>query len=67
MEAKLQRVLGLIEGKKKEDIDASALGIYTIEICFISLKSLWVLDTGFGYHLCNDMQALRNSKKVSRG
>ena len=54
--------------KKKEHTDASASGIYTIEICSFSVsKSLWVLDTGCGYHLCNDMQGLKNSRKVSRG
>ena len=59
--------LDSLKGKKKEHTDASASGIYTIEICYISSKSLWVLDTRCGYHLCNDMQALRNSKEVSRG
>ena len=44
-----------LKGKKKEHTDASASGIYTIEICSISSKSLWILDTGCGYHLCNDM------------
>ena len=43
--------------KKKEHTNASASGIYTIEICSFSVsKSLWVLDTGCGHHLCNDMQ-----------
>ena len=56
-----------LKGKKKEHTDASASGIYTIEICSISCKSLWVLYIGCGYHLCNDMQSLRNNKKVSRG
>ena len=37
--------------RKKEHTDASTSGIYTIEICSISSKSLWVLDTGCGYHL----------------
>ena len=41
---------------KKEHTHASTSGIYTIEICsFFVSKSLWVLDTGCGYHLCNDM------------
>ena len=44
-----------LNGKKKEHTNASASGIYTIEIYSISSKSLWVLDTRCRYHLCNDM------------
>ena len=45
-----------LKGKTKEHIDASASGIYTVEICSFSIsKSLWVLDTRCGHHLCNDM------------
>ena len=67
MKRNCKEYMDSLKGKKKEHTNASGSCIYTIEICSISSKTLWVLDTGCGYHLCKDMMALRKSKKVSRG
>ena len=46
---------------------ASASGIFVIEN-FLSLSSTtWVLDTGSGSHICNDLQGLRQSRKLAKG
>ena len=45
-----------LKSKKKVACDApTSLGIYVIEVSTISHGNLWVLDTGCGSHICNDM------------
>ena len=57
-----------MESKKKVAYDApSSSGIYVIEINTVSRENLWVLDTGCGSHICNDMRGLRNNRKVVKG
>ena len=41
-------------------------GIYVIEINTVSRGNLWVLDIDCGSHICNDMQGLRDSRKLTR-
>ena len=45
----------------------SSLGIYVIEVNTISRDDLWVLSTGCISHICNDVQGLRNSSKLTKG
>ena len=57
-----------MESKNKVAYDApSSSGIYVIEVNIVSRDNLWVLDTGCGSHTCNDMQGLRNSRKLAKG
>ena len=57
-----------MESKKKVAYDApSSSGIYVIEANTISHDNLWVLDVGCGSHICNDMQGLRNNRKLTKG
>ena len=45
-----------MESKKKVAYDApSSSGIFVNEINTISRGNIWVLDTGCGSHICNDM------------
>ena len=36
--------------------DASTLGIFVIELFTTASTSSWVLDTGYGSHVCTDIQ-----------
>ena len=57
-----------MELKKKVAYDApTPSGIYVIEINTVSHGNLWVLDIGFGSHICNDMRGLRDSRKLTMG
>ena len=42
--------------------------LYMIELCSQNSEpSTWVLDTGCGTHLCNNVQGLRNSRRLRHG
>ena len=57
-----------MESKTKVAYDApSSSGIYVIEVNIVSRDNFWVLDTGCGSHICNDMQDRRNSRKLAKG
>ena len=57
-----------MESKKKVACDAPpSSGIYVIEVNTVSYGNLWVLDTGYGSHICTDMQGLRDSRKLTKG
>ena len=57
-----------MELKKKVACDApTPSSIYVIEVNIVSYGNLWVLDTGFGSHICTHMQSLRDSRKLTKG
>ena len=57
-----------MESKKKVTCDApTPSGIYVIEINIVTHGNLWVLESGCGSHICNDMQGLRDSMKLTKG
>ena len=57
-----------LESKKKVACDAqTSSGIYVIEVNTISHGNLWVLDIGYGSHICNAMHGLRDNRKVTKG
>ncbi|KAL0287596.1 UNVERIFIED_CONTAM: hypothetical protein Sradi_7120300 [Sesamum radiatum] len=41
-------------------------GMFVFEINMISNSASWVLDTGCGAHICNDLQVLQRSRKLSK-
>ena len=54
--------------KKKVACDApTPSSIYFIEVNTVSHGNLWVLDIDYGSHICNDMQGLRDSRKLTKG
>ncbi|KAL0405218.1 UNVERIFIED_CONTAM: hypothetical protein Slati_3835700 [Sesamum latifolium] len=44
----------------------SNLGTFVVEVNMISNSASWVLDTGCGAHICNDLQVLERSRKLSK-
>ncbi|KAL0394790.1 UNVERIFIED_CONTAM: hypothetical protein Slati_4445200 [Sesamum latifolium] len=44
----------------------SSAGTFIIEVNMITNSASWVLDTGCGAHICNDLQVLERSRKLSR-
>ncbi|KAL0294630.1 UNVERIFIED_CONTAM: Transposon Ty2-OR2 Gag-Pol polyprotein [Sesamum radiatum] len=44
----------------------SSAGTFVIEANMITNSASWVLDTGYGAHICNDLQVLERSRKLSR-
>ncbi|KAL1189337.1 Retrovirus-related Pol polyprotein from transposon TNT 1-94 [Cardamine amara subsp. amara] len=59
-----------LEGFKnlKKAYETTSPGIYVIEVNVTSYVSTsWVLDTGCGAHICTNMQALNNKRKVEKG
>ena len=57
-----------MEWKKNVSYDASSpSGIYVVDVNTISHDNIWVLDTGCGSHICNDMHGLKNSRKLVKG
>ncbi|KAL0286855.1 UNVERIFIED_CONTAM: hypothetical protein Sradi_7137900 [Sesamum radiatum] len=40
--------------------------MFVVEINMISNSVSWVLDTGCGAHICNDLQVLQRSRKLSK-
>ena len=54
--------------KQKKLNEASTSGMFMIEINLSTSKSdSWVLDTGFGSHICINMQGLKKSRKLAKG
>ncbi|KAL0313376.1 UNVERIFIED_CONTAM: Retrovirus-related Pol polyprotein from transposon RE2 [Sesamum radiatum] len=41
-------------------------GMFVVEINMISNSASWVLDTDCGAHICNDLQVLQRSRKLSK-
>ncbi|KAL0427346.1 UNVERIFIED_CONTAM: hypothetical protein Slati_2909400 [Sesamum latifolium] len=41
-------------------------GMFVVEINMISNSASWVLDTGYGAHICNDLQVLERSRRLSK-
>ena len=53
--------------KKNKASDApSSSGIFVIDCHSISFDT-WVLDTGCGSHICNDIQGLRHRRRLVKG
>ncbi|KAL0367237.1 UNVERIFIED_CONTAM: hypothetical protein Sradi_3613800 [Sesamum radiatum] len=44
----------------------SNLGMFVVDVNMISNSASWVLDTGSGAHICNNLQVLERSKKLSK-
>ncbi|KAL0440427.1 UNVERIFIED_CONTAM: Retrovirus-related Pol polyprotein from transposon TNT 1-94 [Sesamum latifolium] len=41
-------------------------GMFVVEVNMISNSASWVLDTGCGAHICNNLQVLERSRKLSK-
>ncbi|KAL0448510.1 UNVERIFIED_CONTAM: hypothetical protein Slati_1407400 [Sesamum latifolium] len=41
-------------------------GMFVVEVNMISNAASWVLDTGCGAHICNNLQVLERSRKLSK-
>ncbi|KAL0395417.1 UNVERIFIED_CONTAM: hypothetical protein Slati_4507900, partial [Sesamum latifolium] len=41
-------------------------GMFVVEVNMISNSTSWVLDTGYGAHICNDLQVLERSRRISK-
>ncbi|GKC12266.1 zinc finger, CCHC-type containing protein [Tanacetum coccineum] len=55
------------EFKKRKDASvASTSGIFTLEL-YVFPNKTWVYDTGYGTHICNTSQGLRESRKLKHG
>ncbi|GKB37839.1 retrotransposon protein, putative, ty1-copia subclass [Tanacetum coccineum] len=55
------------ELKKRNNASmASTSGIFTIELYAFPNKT-WVYDTGYGTHICNTLQGLKESRKLKHG
>ena len=65
LETELQGLLSIL--KEKKSIVASTSSIFMIEINISThYPKSWVLDIGCGYHLCNNMQELKNNITLGR-
>ncbi|KAL0453972.1 UNVERIFIED_CONTAM: hypothetical protein Slati_1375300 [Sesamum latifolium] len=42
-------------------------GMFVIEVNRITNSASWLLDTGFGAHICNNLQVLERSRRLSEG
>ena len=57
-----------MESKRKVACDApTPSSIYVIEVNTVSYGNLRVLGTGYGSHICTDIQGLRDSRKLTKG
>ncbi|KAK4383112.1 Retrovirus-related Pol polyprotein from transposon RE2 [Sesamum angolense] len=45
---------------------SSDQGMFVVEVNMVTNFSSWVLDTGCGAHICNDLQVLHKSRKLSK-
>ncbi|TLX69973.1 DDE-type integrase/transposase/recombinase, partial [Labilibacter sediminis] len=52
---------------KDGKVKPSSSGIYTIQSNNLSSHNSWVLDTGCGFHICCDLQGLKESEEVKHG
>ncbi|KAI3515635.1 hypothetical protein L1887_14536 [Cichorium endivia] len=55
-----------LQDVKDGKLKPSTAGIYTISKNSPSSNS-WVLDTGYGFHICSDLQGLKKSREVEHG
>ncbi|KAL0455319.1 UNVERIFIED_CONTAM: hypothetical protein Slati_0871100 [Sesamum latifolium] len=44
----------------------SKQGMFVVEVNMVTNSSSWVLDTDCGAHICNDLQVLQKSRKLSK-
>ncbi|KAL4379185.1 hypothetical protein GQ457_02G025820 [Hibiscus cannabinus] len=56
----------LEEVKKAKAVGASVSGIYVIDVN-MSTSSSWVLDTGYGSHICTSVQGLHTRRNLAKG
>ncbi|KAL0395444.1 UNVERIFIED_CONTAM: hypothetical protein Slati_4510600 [Sesamum latifolium] len=54
------------KGHWKRECPQLLSGMFVVEINIISNSASWVLDTGCGTHICNDMQVLERSRRLSK-
>ncbi|KAK4388266.1 hypothetical protein Sango_2433200 [Sesamum angolense] len=45
---------------------SSDQGMFVVEVNIVTNSASWVLDTGCGAHICNDLQVLQRSRKLSK-
>ncbi|KAL0329194.1 UNVERIFIED_CONTAM: hypothetical protein Sradi_4906100 [Sesamum radiatum] len=45
---------------------SSDQGMFVVEVNMVTNSTSWVLDTGCGAHICNDLQVLQRSRKLSK-
>ncbi|KAL0329307.1 UNVERIFIED_CONTAM: hypothetical protein Sradi_4917400 [Sesamum radiatum] len=45
---------------------SSDQGMFVVEVNMVTNSASWVLDTGCGAHICNDLQVLQRSRKLSK-
>ncbi|KAL0291589.1 UNVERIFIED_CONTAM: Retrovirus-related Pol polyprotein from transposon TNT 1-94 [Sesamum calycinum] len=45
---------------------SSDQGMFVVEINMVTNSASWVLDTGCGAHICNDLQVLQRSRKLRK-
>ncbi|WRX12611.1 GAG-pre-integrase domain - like 3 [Theobroma cacao] len=58
----------LTRSKNEKLVEVSSLTMYMIEVNLSTIDpSSWVLDTGCGSHLCNDMKVLETSRRLTKG
>ena len=55
-----------LKERKAKGSGTSEEGIFVIEVN-LSISSTWVLDTGCGSHICNNVQGLRRSRTLAKG
>ncbi|KAL0304840.1 UNVERIFIED_CONTAM: Retrovirus-related Pol polyprotein from transposon TNT 1-94 [Sesamum calycinum] len=51
--------VGMGKGKKM-------MGMFVVEVNMVTDSASWVLDTGCGAHICNDLQVLQRNRKLSK-
>ena len=52
---------------KDGKVKPSSAGIYTISANNSLSSRSWVLDTGCGFHICSDLQGLKESEEIEHG
>ncbi|KAL0287194.1 UNVERIFIED_CONTAM: Retrovirus-related Pol polyprotein from transposon TNT 1-94 [Sesamum calycinum] len=45
---------------------SSDQGMFVVKVNMVTNSASWVLDTGCGAHICNDLQVLQRSRKLSK-
>ncbi|KAL0329140.1 UNVERIFIED_CONTAM: hypothetical protein Sradi_4900700 [Sesamum radiatum] len=45
---------------------SSDQGMFIVEVNMVTNSASWVFDTGCGAHICNDLQVLQRSRKLSK-
>ncbi|KAL0463037.1 UNVERIFIED_CONTAM: Retrovirus-related Pol polyprotein from transposon RE2 [Sesamum latifolium] len=56
------------ERELEEGVSTTPLqpSMFAVEVSMISNSASWVLDTGYGAHICNDLQVLERSRRLSK-